>query len=195
MAHDDKERFWKDWDDSGPRRRGRKFRGEYAQQWRQHFNTHMGTYPEDHWLFGGRRFRPWHHGRASFNPFVANVLSLGGGLLPVLVLQLIAEEPRYGNEIMTMIAGRTGGQWVANPGAIYPLLNELEEQGLISGSWDDPRKRTTRIYEITPLGQEELERLTAIIQPKLAEAVTVLGGIEQWLGQRPVDPDHSAGDK
>jgi DNA-binding PadR family transcriptional regulator len=178
--------FWADWEDadeSPGHRRGRrgKPRGERAQQWREHFNEHMGTYPEDHWLFSGRRFRPWHRGRPDFNPFVANIMSLGGGLLPVLVLQLIAQEPRYGNEVMKLIRQRTARQWVANPGAIYPLLTELEEQGLIKGEWDDVRKRTTRIYQITPAGENELVRLKEIIKPKLSEAIEVLQDLEKEM--------------
>jgi DNA-binding PadR family transcriptional regulator len=144
----------------------------------------MGHYPEDHWLFGGRRFRPWHEGRANFNPFVANLMSMGGGLLPVLVLQLIAEEPRYGNELMKLIRRRTGDQWIANPGAIYPLLTQLEAEGHISGEWEDPVKRRTRVYKITPDGEKELSRLTDIIRPKLSEAVRVLQELEAGLNDR-----------
>ena len=178
--------FWSDWDDpeSEPeyrRGRGRRARGERGQHWRQHFNNYMGAYPEDHWLFGGRRFRPWHHGRANFNPFVANLMSMGGGLLPILVLQLIAEEPRYGNEVMKLIRKRTSGQWVANPGAIYPLLTELEEEDLISGEWEEERKRTMRIYQITPQGEEELAKLKEIIKPKLSEAISMLQVLEAGL--------------
>jgi PadR family transcriptional regulator PadR len=178
--------FWAEWDDSeelpsARRGRHRRVRGERAQQWREHFNDHMGTYPEEHWLFSGRRFRPWHRGRPDFNPFVANLMSLGGGLLPVLVLQLIAEEPRYGNEVMKLIRKRTARQWVANPGAIYPLLTELEEQGLIEGEWEDARKRTMRNYQITPSGKIELARLKEIIKPKLSEAIEVLQDLEKEL--------------
>lgn len=182
-------RFWSEWDDGddpdeqrGPNRGRRGFaRGERGQHWRQHFNNYMGAYPEDHWLFSGRRFRPWHHGRANFNPFVANLMSMGGGLLPILVLQLIAEEPRYGNEVMKLIRKRTAGQWVANPGAIYPLLTELEEEGLIAGEWENERKRTMRIYQITPQGEEELTKLKEIIRPKLSEAISMLQVLEAGL--------------
>lgn len=182
-------RFWDEWDGwndsqetSGPRR-GRRGgpRSERAQHWRQHFNRYMGVFPEDHWLVGGRRFRPWHRGRPDFNPFVANLMSHGGGLLPVLVLQFIAEEPRYGNEVMKLIRQKTAGQWLANPGAIYPLLNQLEEAGFITGEWEDDRKRTTRIYQITPEGEKELERLKEILKPKLSEAIAVLQDLEDEL--------------
>ena len=178
--------FWPEWDsqeEQNPRRRGgrRWARSERGQRWRQHFHDYVGTFPEEHWLFSGRRFRPWHHGRADFNPFVANLMSMGGGLLPVMVLKLIAEEPRYGNEITTLIRERTGGHWMGNPGAIYPLLTQLEEEGLVEGEWEDARKRTMRIYRLTPLGEQELDHLTAIIRPKLLEAVTVLQNLNQGL--------------
>jgi DNA-binding PadR family transcriptional regulator len=137
----------------------------------------MGVWPEEHWLFGSRRYMPWHKGRERFNPFVANLMSKSGGLLPVLVLQLLAEQPRYGNELMGLIRERTGGQWVANPGAVYPLLTLLEEEALVQGSWDDPVKRTMRVYELTPEGALELERLTAVMRPKLEEALTVLSDL------------------
>lgn len=178
--------FWAEWetpdDEQGPRRGRRRWaRSERGEHWRQHFNNYMGEYPEDHWLFGGRRFRPWHRGRAGFNPFVANLMSMGGGLLPVLVLQMIAEEPRYGNEITKLIRQRTGGQWMANPGAMYPLLTQLEEEGFITGEWEDPRKRTMRVYSITPQGKLELARLIEIVRPKISEMITVLTGIEEGM--------------
>ena len=93
--------------------------------WRNFFHNFMGAWPEEHWAFGGRRFSPWHQGIDSFNPFVATLLSKGGGLLPLLVMHLLDQEPRYGNEIMELIAERTQGQRVANPGANYPMLTMM----------------------------------------------------------------------
>ena len=94
-----------------------------------------------------------------FNPFVAIVMSKGGGLLSLYVLHLLAEKPRYGNDIMREIEERTRGRWGANPGAIYPMLTLMEERGLVEGAWEDPQKRTRRIYSLTIAGREELERL------------------------------------
>ena len=142
--------------------------------WREFFHEFTGAWPEEHWAFGGRRFSPWHQGMDTFNPFVASLLSKGGGLLPLLLVHLLSQRPRYGNELMELIAERTAGQWVANPGAIYPLLTLLEKQGLIEGEWEDPRKRTVRIYRLTEVGEQEMARLKAIIRPKLEEAIEVL---------------------
>ncbi len=152
-----------------------------AVLWRTFFHDFMGDWPEDHWAFSGRRFNPWRQGKDEFNPFVASLLSKGGGLLPIYVLHLLAQQPRYGNEVMERITERTGGQWVANPGAIYPLMTLLEEQGLVKGEWEDPRKRTVRIYRITEAGEQELTRLIAVVLPKLEEAVEVMQGLADDL--------------
>jgi len=151
------------------------------------FSEFMGVAPEDHWAFGGRRFTPWHQGVDSFNPFVASLLSKGGGLLPLLVMHFLSDRPRYGNELMEMISEWTRGQWVPNPGAIYPLMDELEEHHLIRGEWEDPDKRTVRIYQLTEEGQQELQRVKAIVQPKLVECVRVLKFIADGLGDQAAD--------
>jgi DNA-binding PadR family transcriptional regulator len=102
------------------------------------------------------------------------LLSKGGGLLPLYLLHLISQQPRYGNEIMELLAKRTNGQWVSNPGAIYPLLTLLEKEGFVDGKWEDPDKRTIRIYTITEAGQAELARIETIVMPKLTETLQVL---------------------
>jgi len=160
-------------------------RAEIHRAWREFFRAHLGNEPESHWLFKGRRFTPWQQGNEDFNPFVSTLLSRGGGLLPVYVLHLLAQKPRYGNEIMTTINGRTGGQWQANPGAIYPLMMQLENRGFISGEWEDPHKRTTRIYKMPPKGLEELENLKAILIPKLNAASEVLASLAADLVEKP----------
>ncbi len=198
--------FWQAWHDSHehwevehppgghPASSHRRPAPPVANAWRQFFHDFTGAWPEQHWAFGGRRFRPWHQGVDNFNPFVASLLSKGGGLLPLLVLVLLEQQPRYGNELMELITERTSGQWLANPGAIYPLMNMLETQELVEGKWADPRKRTVRIYHLTPAGEQEMGRLKAIVRPKLAEAAEVLQQLTQDLnggddGAQPSDSD------
>ncbi len=149
--------------------------------WRSFFAEFLGIAPEKHWLFSGRRFKPWISGTwgppGHFNPFVSVVLTKGGGLLSLYVLHLLAEKPRFGNDIMREIEERTQGRWASNPGAIYPLLTAMEERDLVEGAWEDSHKRTRRIYSLTPAGREELERLHAVMRPKLEEAIKVLQGL------------------
>ena len=152
-----------------------------CRMWRRFFAEFLGVAPEKHWLFGNRRFKPWFSGAWCppnlFNPFVATMLSKGGGLLSLYVLHLLAERPRFGNDIMREIEERTQGRWASNPGAIYPLLTALEERRLVEGVWEDPDKRTRRVYSLTPDGQQELERLKQVMRPKLEEAIRVLRGL------------------
>ncbi len=178
--------FWHEWrwqhgDEFQP---GQPLSPKEMEAWREFFHQSFGTWPEEHWIFGGRRFSPWHQGMDTFNPFVATLLSKGGGLLPLYVLHLIAQQPRYGNEIMDLLAERTNGQWVSNPGAIYPLLTLLEREGFIEGKWEDPEKRTVRVYTITTTGQAEVTRIKMIVSPKLEETVQVLQELAAGPAQR-----------
>ena len=159
------------------------------EAWREFFHKSFGTWPEEHWIFGGRRFSPWHQGMDSFNPFVATLLSKGGGLLPLYVLHLVSQKPRYGNEIMDLLAESTNGQWVSNPGAIYPLLTLLEREGFIEGRWEDPEKRTVRFYTITPAGQDEISRIKTIVTPKIVETIKVLQEFLQDLQSQNLDDE------
>jgi DNA-binding PadR family transcriptional regulator len=179
--HHDKGNFWSDWryerDHYGRGEDipiGQALSPKEMEAWREYFQQTFGTWPEDHWIFGGRRFSPWHQGMDTFNPFVATLLSKGGGLLPLYLLHLISQQPRYGNEIMELLAKRTNGQWISNPGAIYPLLTLLEKEGFVDGKWEDPDKRTVRIYTITTTGQAELVKIETIVMPKLTETLLVL---------------------
>ena len=89
------------------------------------------------------------------------------GLLPLLVLHYLSADPRYGNQLMELIAGLTGGAVAVNPNTMYPLLRQLEAQGLAEGAWEHPERRSKRFYTITDAGRAEYERLRAEIAPRL----------------------------
>jgi PadR family transcriptional regulator PadR len=186
----EQERFWQAQGSREDQRNEPHFPGpEMARAWRAFFYDFMGAWPEEHWAFSGRRFNPWHQGVDTYNPFVAGLLSKGGGLLPLYVMQLLSERPHYANELLNLIAERTGRQWTAKPGAIYPLLNHLERHDLVIGEWEDQRKRSVRIYRLTESGVQELARLRSIVRPKLEEAVEVLkdliDDLDRDQGQAP----------
>jgi len=150
-------------------------REDWQPRWREQWEKTFGKEGQAHWVFGGRRFRQWTSGAGEeANPFVAAILSRGAGLLAVYVLHLLAEQPRHGNDIMRQIEQRTMGSWTSNPGAIYPLLSFMEEKGLVRSQWEDPDKRTRRIYHIADEGRQELERLRGVLRPKVMEAIEVL---------------------
>jgi DNA-binding PadR family transcriptional regulator len=158
---------------------------ECRQMWREHIHHAFGSRPRDHWFFGGRRFRDWLSagGPVHMNPFVAPVLSKGAGLLPLFVLHLLSREPRYGNDIMRELERSSGGAWSSNPGAIYPLLRMLERHGLLRGEWEDPDKRTRRVYHLTEQGRHEHQELKEMMRPGLQAAVGVLQALYHELYQ------------
>src|SRR5215218_1015171 len=84
------------------------------------------------------------------------------GLLPLLVLHYIADEPCYGNQLIERIAELTNGALTVNPNTMYPLLRSLEAQGLAAGDWQHPVRRSKRYYRITDAGRAEGARLDRI---------------------------------
>lgn len=88
-------------------------------------------------------------------------------VFPLLVLHLVAREPSFGNRLIEEIEEISGGVITVNPNTMYPLLRELEAQGLIEGRWEHPDKRTRRFYSITAAGTEEYQRLRDELGPFL----------------------------
>jgi DNA-binding PadR family transcriptional regulator len=50
------------------------------------------------------------------------------------ILALLKEGPRNGYQIMSDIEERSGGAWRPSPGAVYPALSQLADEGLIAGT-------------------------------------------------------------
>lgn len=75
------------------------------------------------------------------------------GELRLVVLALIAEQPRHGYEIIKAIEERLAGSYSPSPGVIYPTLTLLEEMGHATMSERDGKKQ----YAITPEGAAWLQ--------------------------------------
>jgi PadR family transcriptional regulator, regulatory protein PadR len=98
-------------------------------------------------------------------------------VLPLLVLHFIAQGPSYGNQLMERIAEMTAGVLSVNPNTMYPLLRQLESQGLIEGKWEHPERRTRRYYSITREGRREYRRLVEEVRPFLDSVRASIGEI------------------
>ena len=92
-------------------------------------------------------------------------------VFPLLVLHLIAREPTYGNRLIESIEEITEGTISVNPNTMYPLLREMEGQGLVEGRWELPDRRTRRYYSITPAGRREYRRLRVEVEPFLDSVI------------------------
>ena len=65
------------------------------------------------------------------------------------VLALLSEEPMHGHQIMQELADRIGGAWQPGAGSIYPSLQQLADEGLISSNDLEGPK----IFELTDTGK------------------------------------------
>jgi PadR family transcriptional regulator PadR len=118
---------------------------EAARQAVEHVGARPGLRPQDPFTGGLRRRE----------------------VLPLLVLHYISKRPSYGNQLMERIAEVTAGVLSVNPNTMYPLLRQLESQGLIEGKWEHPERRTRRYYSITAAGRREYRRLVEEVRPFL----------------------------
>jgi DNA-binding PadR family transcriptional regulator len=118
-------------------------------------------------------------GSGSADPLVAELRR--AGLLPLLVLHLLADGPSYGNQLMERIGALTGGLVAVNPNTMYPLLRSLEERGLIAGEWEHPERRSRRFYRITPAGSRERAGLTTEIAPRLDALARAIASLRTEL--------------
>src|SRR5215217_7321276 len=65
-------------------------------------------------------------------------------VFPLLVLHLVEQEPAYGNRLIEEIEEITQGVITVNPNTMYPLLRQMEKDGLVEGQWELPDRRTRR---------------------------------------------------
>jgi DNA-binding PadR family transcriptional regulator len=73
------------------------------------------------------------------------------------ILTLLAEQPMHGYQIITELGERSGGLWRPSPGSVYPTLQQLQDEGLITGSEQDGR----RTFSLTDAGREQAAAASA----------------------------------
>jgi DNA-binding PadR family transcriptional regulator len=76
------------------------------------------------------------------------------GDLKYVILQLLADKPRHGYEIIKELEDRSGGAYSPSPGTVYPTLTMLEEMGYATATQEEGSGK--RIYEITQAGRDYL---------------------------------------
>ncbi|HEY6491005.1 MAG: PadR family transcriptional regulator [Terracidiphilus sp.] len=120
-----------------------------------------GHFREMHWEHGpgdcrhrhGRGW--WEDRRERWEAFAGGARErfFDNGHLRLVILQLIADKPSYGYEIIKAIEEKLSGGYAPSPGVVYPTLTLLEEEGLAVASMDGNKKR----YAATEEGKEHLK--------------------------------------
>lgn len=88
----------------------------------------------------------------------------------------------HGYQVMQAITARSGGRWRPSPGAVYPVLQAMEDEGLLTVDADGGRK----VAHLTDEGRAAAEHLAAegpdpfspqgeAPGPDLRDAVATLG--------------------
>jgi DNA-binding PadR family transcriptional regulator len=103
---------------------------------------------EWHGGFGG----PW-GGWWPGPPGPARGPKAGRGDVRAAILALLKEGPRNGYQIMSEIEERSDGAWRPSPGAVYPALSQLADEGLIEAEESSGR----RTFRLTDEGRRYVE--------------------------------------
>ncbi|HTW63595.1 MAG TPA: PadR family transcriptional regulator [Bryobacteraceae bacterium] len=78
----------------------------------------------------------------------------GPGEVRIAILSLLSEKPRHGYELMKELETRSAGSYRVSAGTMYPSLQQLEDEGMIVSETKDGK----RVYQLTELGKQELDR-------------------------------------
>ncbi len=123
------------WKTSGP---GPGWRGA---PWERGYGRPKGRW-EGRGGFGGP-WGDWWPGPPGF----ARGPKAGRGDVRAAILALLQEGPRNGYQIMSEIEERSDGAWRPSPGAVYPALQQLADEGLIEAEEESSGRRTFRLTD------------------------------------------------
>ncbi|SMC63290.1 transcriptional regulator, PadR family [Novosphingobium sp. B1] len=88
-----------------------------------------------------------------------------GGELRLLLLHLVAEQPRHGYDLIRAISEMAGGEYAPSPGVVYPTLSLLVDEDLIAEeAGEGPRKA----FAVTGSGRAELAGKDAELEAIIA---------------------------
>lgn len=87
--------------------------------------------------------------------------SLMSGSTTLLILSLLAREEMYGYQMIVELARRSNRTFELKEGTLYPILYRMEDDGLVTSKWSEPRGKevSKKYYRITGQGKETLLRL------------------------------------
>ena len=110
------------------------------------------------------------------------------GNLDLLVLSVLADEPKYGYLVQQSLATATGGLVKVQAGTLYPLLHKLEADKLVRSRWDHSTGRRRKWYELTSAGRKRLQHqarqwqqyadcVRQMLRPVLGGSCSPAGGV------------------
>ena len=84
------------------------------------------------------------------------------GTLEMLVLKALSLEPMHGWGLSVRLRQLSGEVFDVNQGSLYPALQRMLRRGWVRSTWQtSENNRRARYYEITRVGQRQLETQVA----------------------------------
>jgi DNA-binding PadR family transcriptional regulator len=122
-------------------------------------------------------------GRHGFKPFLGmaqQVQALMGppsqrarrGDVRAAILLLLAEEPMHGYQVIGELTERSEGTWSPSAGSVYPTLQLLADEGLVTAEPVGGKK----VYRLTDAGVEAADELAGRRAPWDEVAESTVGG-------------------
>ncbi len=74
------------------------------------------------------------------------------GDIRLILLAVLAKQSHHGYGIIRHLEEKSNGAWRPSAGVIYPMLQQLEEEGLVTGEKEDSKT----VYRLTLKGQKEV---------------------------------------
>ena len=68
------------------------------------------------------------------------------------LLHVLEDGPRHGYELIRELEARSGGRWRPSAGSVYPTLQLLEDEGLVTSE----DREGKRVYAVTDAGRQAL---------------------------------------
>jgi DNA-binding PadR family transcriptional regulator len=104
------------------------------------------------------------------------------GELRLVLLKLIADQPRHGYDLIRAIEELTHGAYAPSPGVVYPTLTMLQDMGLIE---EAPGEGSRKAFQITSDGEAHLAEKAEEVEDLLGRLEAV-GGDQRKAGGPPI---------
>ena len=104
------------------------------------------------------------------------------GELRLVLLKLIADQPRHGYDLIRAIEELTHGAYAPSPGVIYPTLTLLEDMGLIE---EQQAEGARKVFAATAEGEAHLAEKAGEVEA-LFERLEALGSDRRKAGGAPI---------
>ena len=126
------------------------------------------------WLHGGGP-PPWLHGLFGLGQDAGRGPKVRRGDVRAAILDVLSAEPMNGYQVIQAIGERSGGAWKPSPGSVYPTVQQLEDEGLVTATLAQGRRLLTLTEAGRAYVEEHLDELAATWKPFQEERPSATG--------------------